>query len=302
MTVNEVFEKSMSLMDERTENGVVDADAVVIYQQNTPYIIDSLQRELLLIGDIYSTHEISRKSIQPKMSVLEVTEHDDEDVSKESSEVCKAYYFEVDGPGTVYIEDYTTSWNTLATQVVPSTVESFTAYKGVLTPTSGATKTRIRFSGSYYYNFRNIALYSQSFEAEANVPNFGEYVKYEMPTDFSSTSQIIGEETNYGKLTDYKWEGQKDLYIPYSFSGNIRIVYRPVPTDITALTDELQIDDIVASTVLPFGLAREILATENAALSNYFGQRYEELKYTMRKPRAKGIQSRNDIYDASLSF
>jgi len=301
MTVNDIFEKAMSLMDERTETGIVDADATLIYKKNSPYILTILQNELLLIGDVYSTHEISRKSIQPIVGVLSVKEHDTDDETEISSTLGKAYYFEIDNPCTVYIEDYTTTWNTLVT-ITDTTATDFTAYKGVLTNTPGATKTRIRFSGDYYYNYRNVAIYDKTFEEESKVPNYGEYVKYSMPSDFSSISQIIDEDTDYEQLTDYHWEGKGDLYVPYSYTGNIKIVYRPVPSALSDADSVMQIDDVICNSILPYGLAREILATENAALSNYFGQRYDELKYTIRKPRPKSISKRTDINNVSLTF
>lgn len=302
MTVNDIFEQSMSLMDERTETGVVDAEATLTYQKNAPYILAMLQNELLEMGDYFNTYEFTRNPISPLLGKFGISQHDDVDVSEDCTGSAKAYYLEVDAPCTVYIEDYDgSSWNTLETITVPSTVSNFTAYSGVVIPTTGATNSRIRFSGNYYYNYRNIALYKESFESASNVPDYREYVKYEMPSDFSSTAQIVKEDTDYDRLTNFRWEGQGDLYIPYNFQGNIRIVYRPIPNALVDLTSEISLDDNVGNAILPYGLARELLVKEDKASSNYFGQRYDELKFTLRKPRPKGSFARIDEYDASLS-
>lgn len=51
---------------------------------------------------------------------------------------------------------------------------------------------------------------------------------------------------------------------------------RPALPDITAFTDELDLDARIVRDVLPLGLAARLLAEENPTLANYFQQLFEE--------------------------
>ena len=51
---------------------------------------------------------------------------------------------------------------------------------------------------------------------------------------------------------------------------------RPALPDVTAFTDELDLDARVLRNVLPLGLAANLLLEENAEIANFFQQRYEE--------------------------
>lgn len=52
---------------------------------------------------------------------------------------------------------------------------------------------------------------------------------------------------------------------------------RAVCTPITSLSENIGIDDVLAQTVLPFGLAAQLLLDENPSAASFFQQRYEEL-------------------------
>lgn len=60
---------------------------------------------------------------------------------------------------------------------------------------------------------------------------------------------------------------------------------RPIPPEITAMDQEVGLDDGVAQGVLPYGLAAHLLLGENDALANYFSQRYMELRYQLGAAR-----------------
>ena len=298
-TFEQVFEITLSFMDEIQTNGTISGDTRDEYEQKALRMITSLQNELMEESRLFSTYEISRTAIDPIRGSFAVFEHKVEDEIQEGDKAANAYYFEVNGPGTVYIEDFTSGWNTLETIVVPSTVDIYTAYKGQVTPTSGASKSRIRFSGSTYYNYRNFALFEESFPDLARVPDYRPWVEYDMPDDFQSVDRIIDEffPEQYIRNANYKWEGYRTLYLDYDFTGGVRIIYKPVPVSITANTDVMQIDDITATTVLPYGLAATILSSENPDLANYFQQRYDELKRDMAKKPPEAENKVVDLYN-----
>jgi len=52
---------------------------------------------------------------------------------------------------------------------------------------------------------------------------------------------------------------------------------RPVYPEVTGMDDEITLDDFVARTALPYGLAAHLLAEESPALASFFLQRYQGL-------------------------
>ena len=313
-TVEQVFNITMDLIDQRNDTGTLTETDVVGYRVKTFNILNLLQAELLKQGDVFSTYEISNKPVENKLgynSGFTVEEFTGTDVIYETNSSIKAYYFEADNIGTVYIEDYTGSWNTLATITTTTTTSGFLPYKGVVTPTSGATSSRIRFSGTNYYRNVNRALFNVPFLSSTNVPDYRPWIKKEMPSDFRGVDQIVNEyvdlsNNTYGQYTkeaDYKWEGRNKLYINYFFDGNIRIVYYPVPTLLTFtgsgssdLTQTLTVDDITARTVLPYGLAAHLMMTENSASASFFQQRFEELKFESTRQQASSSEQILNVY------
>lgn len=299
-TVQEIFEITMDLMDERLDSGVIDATDTALYRVKTPGILNVLQAELLKQGEIYSTFSISNKPIENELGFraeFNVVNFQGTDQVYNSNSAVQAYYFEVDDTATVYIEDFTSTWNTLATISATST-NGFTAYKGVVTPTVGAVKSRIRFSGTYYYRHVNRALFNVPFASSAKVPDYRPWVKKVMPSDFKSVDEIISEfyERNYTKDASYKWEGRNQLYIDYYYDGNIRITYKPIPIILTSTTDNVQVDDVTARTIVPYGLAAHLLLTENTTSASFFQQRYEELKILGTRQQPASAEQIADLY------
>jgi hypothetical protein len=253
----------------------------------TPGILTALQAELIRSGDIYSTFEIACKPANNMLGYssgndyVEVPDSSGNyTVSKECSGSAKAYYFEVSNDCTVYVEDYTGVWNTLATVNCAPTLGGYTAFKGIVTPTAGATKSRLRFTGSYRFIFTNYALFKEAYASVNDVPIYRPWYKVEMPTDFKSIETIVEEypQRQYTKSAAYKWEGFKDLYVNYYFEGNIRIKYRPVPSTVTSLSTVLQVDDVTARSILPWGLGMELYKDASQTKFAYFERRYREMK------------------------
>ena len=297
VTAQDIFSQAMDFANKRSTTGVIDATKTLRYAVRTPGLLTAWQNELSRSGDLYSTFEISHK---PFINLLgnsfDVKEHNSIDLIFEGARTCTAYSFDVDGEGTVYIEDFTSGWNILATISVPSTVTNFTNYKGIVTPTSGATKSRIRFSGTYYYNTVNRALFNYALKL-AQVPAYAPFIRYEMPDDFKSVSQIIDEYSDqYDYDGIYKWENKKDLYVDYFYEGSIRILYKPIPIVITALTDTIQIDD-VSCTSGAYYLAAHLLLSEDSASASFFNDRYMELKEESTKKQPSATEQCKNVYE-----
>lgn len=300
-TAQEVFGLAMDLIDERLDTGLLSESDTVSYKVKTPGLLTILQSELIKQGDLFSTYEIANKPLTNMLgytSEFDIMEFTGTEIIRECIGSAKSYYFEVDRVGTVYVEDYNGAWNTLATITTTNTPNGFTAYKGLVTSSSGATKSRLRFTGSYYYKTVNRALFAAPFALAADVPDYRPWVKKQMPADFKSVNEIVEEfpDRQYANLSNYKWEGKRDLYINYYFIGNVRVVYRPIPNIVTALTDSMQVDDVTARTILPYGLGAHLLLTENADVAGFLQQRYEELKASASKNPPSASEMINNVY------
>ena len=298
VTANDIFMITLSLADGLDENGQPDDAQDLLVR--TPGILTTLQAEHIKTGDIFSTFEISNKPVNNLLgfsSGHDYVEFLGEDITRETSGSAKAYYFEVSDDAVVYVEDYTGSWNILATVTCTPTVGGYTAYKAKVTPTAGATKSRIRFSGTNRYVFTNYALFSAPFATNDDVPVYRPWVAKEMPSDFKSVDQITEEypQRQYTKSSNFKWEGRNKLFINYFYEGNIRIVYRPVPLTITAMTDVLQVDDVTARSVLPWALATELYKDDEQKFA-YFERRYREMKATSMPKQPASETQILDVY------
>ena len=59
-TAQNVFDYAMSLIDERLSSGTVDPSTTAVFVQNTPYILTTLQDELIEDSDYYKTYSITK--------------------------------------------------------------------------------------------------------------------------------------------------------------------------------------------------------------------------------------------------
>jgi hypothetical protein len=118
-----------------------------------------------------------------------------------------------------------------------------------------------------------------------------------MPSDFKNLDQIISIENdiNISIIGSYRWEKPNLLYIHPDFIGTVRVVYKPIPTQITSLSDDLTLDNMDAVTMLTHYLASYLLLEENPTLSNYFLQRYQEMKGGI-KLNSKAFMPIQDMY------
>lgn len=71
---------------------------------------------------------------------------------------------------------------------------------------------------------------------------------------------------------------------------------RPVCIPILSLDDEVNLDDGIAGTVLPYGLAAELAKNDDAALGNYFLQRYQELLARFSRTIPSEWDAIEDVY------
>jgi hypothetical protein len=312
MTVNEIFERAIALIDRITDAGVVDTTNTADYKARTPFLVNLFQMELIKSGDLFTKYPIAYK---PFTNILlggdhfEVDEHLLTDIPIESADgdVAKLYYFESDGAsGSVLIQDYTSSWNTLATITLANTGYGFMPYKALITPTSGATKSRIVFSGNYYYRFRNVAMHAETL---SNINRFHDYaprVKVAMPSTCHSIKDVIFKYYKDGYDVSPRYEIERngnlwEILFDRNFEGEMLVTYVPNPTKITTadLSESLTVDDFSAD-IIAYMLAEAFMNVEqNDYLAGLFKNKYQQLiaesNYKKPKPVVKIINKYGSV-------
>lgn len=71
---------------------------------------------------------------------------------------------------------------------------------------------------------------------------------------------------------------------------------RPICPKVTAMTDEIALDERICTGILPYGLAGLLLTEENPALANFFWQTFLEQLEEARRGVPSGIDSVEDCY------
>jgi hypothetical protein len=259
--------------------------------------------------DIIKTVSIARHPLKNLLGErFDTREHIDEDLIFESRKGAKSAVFYVSDRAEVYIEELSGGW-TGVEGFYSKDGEDEEAFSGLITvpeltsPSSYKCRfetnnpVRIRFSGDYYYLFYNFALFGASFPSCPKVPEYGEFVKYEMPADFFGVSGITQESPRAG--LSHKWENEKDLYVNYSFDGILKITYRAVPAKIESLSQTLEGDDQVAMTGAYFLAEQFAISDMNDALAQRCRGKYEELRMMLKKRRPLGPQEIRDVYGIS---
>ena len=71
---------------------------------------------------------------------------------------------------------------------------------------------------------------------------------------------------------------------------------RPVPAMLEDLYTEIDLDDYICRSVMPYGLAAHLLLDENPSSAGFFQQRYDELKAQLQRGLPAESEDIVDIY------
>ena len=71
---------------------------------------------------------------------------------------------------------------------------------------------------------------------------------------------------------------------------------RPIVKQLFEFEDEIQLDDYICRSVLPYGLAAHLLEDENPTSANFFQQRYDELKAMLQRGLPAESEPIYDVY------
>ena len=72
---------------------------------------------------------------------------------------------------------------------------------------------------------------------------------------------------------------------------------RPICPIMTDLDENIGLDDYIAQTVMPYGMAAHLLLDENPTTASFFNQRYMELLATLRSGIGRPVMGSEDISD-----
>lgn len=126
------------------------------------------------------------------------------------------------------------------------------------------------------------------------------WVKEDLPSDLHSITDVVVE-ANDGYYKDPVWKTEQngnltEFYYHASFTGTIRVLYKPVPAPVTSLDDVLTVDDSTAN-LMAYGLAEAFINVEqNDFLQRIFKQKYDEQKAAALSPKPSGMVKIIDVY------
>lgn len=302
MTIAQSKQIALDLIIESVVNGVaVPAAKTYDYTLLHNVFADIAQKEIALRKKIHAVRSITQNPIVNQLGEyagFDLQQHIATDLTDTQATGSQAYYFEVDDPATIYIEEETSTnvWTVLSV-IVHVKRGAFTAFKGLIAPSSTSNNVRINFSGSYPYNIRNRALFSCAFANANDVPNYTPYTAYQINKNFRKLNKISYRGDNFviDNYRDYRWEGKQTLLIDYYAKGSFDIYYYANPTTITSSTPDTHLYevDIEAQTLIPIYVASKMVAEEKPTLSAIL---FNEYRMKLSELSDDDVMGEDEIY------
>lgn len=213
-----------------------------------------------------------------------------EDLTYEADDA-KAYYFEADGNGVMYLEMYCANseeWTILG-EVSLKSKQIFVPYRGFIKEQGSfvSGRIRLRFSGAYLYSVKNVALYQHLYSDEAaDIPAYEAYTRYDVKKlvpDFMALCcpPIKEEEENTLLNQAYGQEGDSVILLPYEKRGVFKVLYEHRPTAIENTgatvddTQELDLDEELCA-LMPLLVAAYVWIEDEPEKAEYYMNLYRE--------------------------
>ncbi len=214
----------------------------------------------------------------------------EEDVVFEADNA-KAYYFEADGNGLLYLEAYdaeNSTWQ-IFEEITLQSNQVFVPYKGFVKKQGEfvSGRVRLRFTGEYLYSIKNIALYGQLYSGEAaDIPAYAAFTRYDvkqLAEDFLALCcpPILEEAENRLLNQEYEQEGDSVILLPHDRRGVYKVLYQHKPTAIvntgatTEDTQEIDLDDELCS-LMPLLVASYVWMEDEPEKAEYYMALYRE--------------------------
>ena len=296
-TAKKIFEKAISIIDELSDSGAVSDTQVKEYKARAPYLLDMWQKEMAKSGDLYKAFEIAcfrKKNLLGDLNHYGIIKENNGESNEYTAVGANCFYFEVDGDCTVSFEENgtpimgkyifndgsETEFAGSINIVAPAGTTTFLPIRGILNVINQDSTVTMTISGQYYFRHNNRSLCPYKYNSASKVPDFKPWIPIKMPDDFKSRTQVIDEfpSWQYAESNNHKWEGNKDLYVQFGYEGLIRIKYVPIPTEITSLDQNIEVDDITAISGAYYLAEHFALADQNDTLAAVCRNKFRELK------------------------
>jgi len=284
-TANDVWNKIKALFDELSKNGVeIGEQANKDLELKAIQFIEMAQQEMIDMSKYIKTYTFSRKAFENQLgNTFDVKAFEGEDYFTDGV-LAKTYSFKVNGPCTVVIQEYNgASWDDVTSLSITPTEAKYETFNGV---TGTTNLTRLKFTGTTYYLFKDIALWNILF---SEIPDYGRWIEITLPDDLLRFKDVnIVDGSDYGRAGQYNLEGEDKIFISHNFEGDLRINYYAIPPTVTALTDELEVewDDV---NYLAFYAATYLAPNEQPSLTVLFESKYLRLESKLDKPVQPGF-------------
>ena len=287
MLVQDIQNKVLVMIDNFSEDGVTVPIAENIdVEKKVILLTDMAQKELWKLNKNTKQIELTNKPPENRLGLLSnmslvdfegVTQYypNEQGVNDVQGYSIQATAEASDNATFTYQELVAGVWTDLVV-VTPTAITTLTTYKGVLSVASTTNPVRLKVDGTEHFLHQNRALWKYLYKA-ASVPTYEPWVKSSLPSDFNGLDAIIEEfeVRQYAQTENYKIENYRDFYFNFYFNGSIRITYKPIPVTITSLTDEVQIDEPLAQSIV-YDVCAKLGFYENPDLVNWAeGRRIE---------------------------
>jgi hypothetical protein len=285
MNLTKCDEKIIKIINNYSNSGnlISDTDPNQLdYTLRFRVLQDTAQKLIATIKKIHKVKKINQNSIPSQLPLplynFDIIQHLDTDKTYEAVGT-KALTFKVDNIATIYIEEKIAGvWIELEQIDHTTPVGEFATYSKLVSASDPTNTIRIRFSGSYPYNIRDIAMFKYPFPNTTAIPKYERYTLHEMPSDFYQFNKLVlkGNLTNsqqYQSTSDFYWEQRNIIAIPYYNIGEYNVFYYAYPQDITDETEgtyEFEIDT-EAQEAIPYYVAAHMLMDESNTYQDLLG-------------------------------
>lgn len=206
------------------------------------------------------------------------------------AESAKAYYFECNGDGVAIIERLDgDEWVAIDSVTLASESGAFMKYRGFIQDGGNfvSVSVRIRFTGEYVYQVKNIALYGKIRSANpSDIMDYSKLVAYDfasLTNDFASfvcpPIMDAGQDKGFMLDTDYFITGNSILLIPASVKGIYNVRYyreiTPISQDADDETTNIDLDNDLCA-ILPNLVAAYVWADDEPTKAEYYLSLYRE--------------------------
>ena len=268
MTLKEGKTIAVQLIDEFSDNDKLTDDEDIELKLNNLFNVAQIEASINKpIKKAYKiTQNIPSNQISDKNTIDELYSHTDEDVVFKG--IGKCYHFMLKGNAKISIKQRGMDDITIETK----TNDEFKRYKGF---TTGTGEITITFTGEYYYQIKNVAIWNVRYQNITEIPNYQKFIEYELPDDFYKLEHVEFNGKSMEQSENYDIKNRIFL-VDNQNIGEYVIYYHAFPETITKDTNddyEFEVDlDIQAC--LPYYVAGDVLKSDVSANYTAFESKY----------------------------